>query len=51
MIERIRNKDSEIVRWMRWTDNIIRAEGARMISEVLKINSTLIKFDLRSDRE
>ena len=33
------------------TGNIIGAEGARMISESLKTNSTLTELNLRSDRK
>ena len=32
-----------------WTDNKIGDEGAGMISEALKINSTLMELDLYSD--
>ena len=32
-----------------WTDNNIGDEGARMISEALKINSTLTKLSLGGD--
>ena len=32
-----------------WTDNYILAEGARMVSEALKSNSTLTELDLRWD--
>ena len=34
----------------KWTDNNIGNEGARMISEVLKRNSTLTKLDLGGDK-
>ena len=34
---------------MRWTDKNVRDEGARMISEALKINTTLISLNLRGD--
>ena len=34
-----------------WTDNEIGDEGARMISEGLKINSTLTKLNLESDEK
>ena len=34
---------------MQWADNKIGADGARMISEGLKSNSTLSKLDLGSD--
>ena len=33
----------------KWTGNKIGDEGARMISEVLKSNSTLIELDLECD--
>ncbi len=36
---------------MNGTDNNIEAEGARMISEVLKFNSTLTKMNLRCDKK
>ena len=36
---------------MRWTGNGIGAEGARIISEALKINSTLTKLDLGCGRK
>ena len=38
-------------RWerLRWTDNNIGAEGARMISEALKINSTVTELDMSCD--
>ena len=32
-----------------WTDNKIGDEGARMISEALKINTTLTELDLSGD--
>ena len=35
--------------WIIWTDNNIGAEGARMISEALKTNTTLTTLDLGSD--
>ena len=34
-----------------WTGNDIGAEGARMISEALKSNSTLTELDLRGDEK
>ena len=34
-----------------WTDNNIGAEGARMISEALKTNSTLTELNLRGDEK
>ena len=34
---------------MKWTENYIGDEGARMISEALKINTTLTVLDLTSD--
>ena len=34
-----------------WTDNKIGDEGARMISEALKCNSTLTILDLYSDEK
>ena len=34
-----------------WTDNRIGAEGARMISEGLKINSTLTELNLYGDEK
>ncbi len=34
---------------LEWTDNEIGPEGAIMISEILKINTTLTKLDLRGD--
>ena len=34
-----------------WTGNNIGDEGARMISEGLKCNSTLTKLNLRSDEK
>ena len=34
-----------------WTANNIGDEGARMISEALKINSTLTKLNLRCDEK
>ena len=36
---------------MKWTVNKIGIEGARMLSESLKINSTLTKLNVRSDRK
>ena len=36
---------------MRLTDNDIKDEGARMIGEALKINSTLIDLNLCCDRK
>ncbi len=33
--------------WIMWTGNKIGDEGARMISEALKTNTTLTKLDLR----
>jgi len=35
--------------WMIWTENRLGAEGARMISESLKTNTTLTTLDLNSD--
>ena len=35
---------------MIWTDNKIRVTGARMISELLKTNTTLTKLNLTSDK-
>ena len=32
-----------------WTDNKIGEEGAKMISKLLKINTTLTKLDLSGD--
>ena len=32
-----------------WTDNNIGTEGTKMLSEVLKSNSTLTTLDLSSD--
>ena len=34
---------------MKWTDNDIGAEGAMIISEALKINTTLTELYLMSD--
>ena len=34
-----------------WTGNDIGAEGARMISEALKINSTLTELNLECDEK
>ena len=42
--ERERNDIIEL-----WTDNDIGAEGARMLSEVLKSNSTLTELHLGCD--
>ena len=33
----------------KWTDNNIGAEGAKMISESLKTNTTLTELNLRGD--
>ena len=35
--------------WIIWTGNNIGDEGAKMISESLKINTTLTYLDLRGD--
>ena len=35
--------------WIIWTGHKIGAEGARMISEALKTNTTLTKLDLHCD--
>ena len=51
------NNESETMKWkmknvndeMKGTDNNIGAEGARMISEALKINTTLTTLDLCCD--
>ena len=43
-----RNKEMEMINEI-WTDNNIGADGARMISEALKINSTLTELNLRCD--
>ena len=37
-------------KWI-WTVNNIGAEGARMISEALNINSTLTELNLEGDKE
>jgi len=34
-----------------WTDNYIETQGAIMISEALKSNSTLTKLNLGSDKK
>ena len=34
-----------------WTGNNIRVQGARMISEVLKCNSTLTKLNLSGEEK
>ena len=51
---RIRNKEFQqeliIDKWT-WTDNNTEAEGAEMISEALKINSTLTELNLMSDEK
>ena len=44
-----KNKYIMRMKWWIWTENWIGAEGAMMISEVLKTNTTLTKLDLRSD--
>ena len=36
---------------MRWSVNEIEAEGARMISEALNINSTLTELDIGCERK
>ena len=36
------------INWI-WTDNYIGDEGAKMISEILKTNTTLTKLDLCGD--
>ena len=36
---------------MKYIDNNIGAEGARMISELLKSNSTLTELDLSGDEK
>ena len=38
-----------MIKWMIWTDNNIGAEGAKMISESLKINTTLTALHLDGD--
>ena len=43
-----RNKENGNDKWI-WTDNDIGAEGAGMISEALKINSTLTELNLGGD--
>ena len=45
-----RNKKMEMINEI-WTANIIEAEEARMISEALKINSTLTELDLWGDEK
>ncbi len=36
-------------KWMKWTDNEIGPEGARTLSEALKINSSLTSLNLEGD--
>ena len=36
-------------KWIIWTGNNIEDEGAKMISESLKINTALTKLNLHSD--
>ena len=38
-----------MINWIIWTDNKIGDEGARMISESLKTNTTLTNLDLYGD--
>ena len=38
-----------MINWIIWTGNNIGVEGARMISESLKINTTLTELDLSCD--
>ncbi len=38
-----------IIKWIIWTDNNIGVEGARMISESLKTNTTLTTLYLQCD--
>ena len=38
-----------IIKWIIWTDNNIGDEGARMISESLKTNTTLKELYLGGD--
>ena len=45
----IDRNDKNDKKWIIWTTNKIGDEGARMISESLKINTTLTKLDLRRD--
>ena len=45
-----RNKEMEIINEI-WTGNYIGAEGAGMISEALKINSTLTALNLHCDEQ
>ena len=43
-------KEKEMkMKWNKWTDNKIGAEGASNISETLKVNTTLTKLDLDGD--
>ena len=44
-----KNKYIMRMKWWIWTENWIGAEGAMMISEVLKTNTTLTKLDLFGD--
>jgi len=43
------NKDKIIKNWIIWIGNKIGDEGARMISDSLKINTTLTVLDLGGD--
>ena len=43
-----KRKRNEMIKWI-WTDNKFGDEGARMISEALKSNSTLTTLDLSCD--
>ena len=49
--ERDRNDEMIILKWKIWTVNNIGESGAEMISESLKINTTLTKLDLSSDEK
>ena len=39
----------KMIKWIIWTASDIGDEGAKMISESLKINATLTKLDLHND--
>ena len=51
-IERKKNRNDNVIKWIiMWTGDNIGYEGARMISDALKTNTTLTILDLGSDNK